>query len=307
MAELSNVTKMLEAITIGQKEMKTTLNETKQVVEDQAKRFGTMEESMSTMDSNIALMKEELDKLKNTVSQHDDIMNEMKSNPTPSMSVDQEYDPSKRRKFEATSSSSNEQKSSPTVPQHSQDIAQCRLFADGFPGNSTKKERVDFLIQYINDLGTSANIQGGFEVFCRGPKTGRDAVVQFKSPEIAKQFFIDNKEGLFACKFSKEGTAPGLEKTIYWKGAKSKSDNKRQNCARFLGKFIEQNNLLTGFEVDKNNGVISVQGFSIIRISCNKEGAIRYFVDKDNCIDCNIMGIQEVAEKIIKDFAPSFD
>ena len=72
----------------------------------------------------------------------------------------------------------------------SNNTSQFRIFADGLPGNTSKDVRVEFLKKFLDSLGTAGNVQSGFDIFCHGPKSGKNAIVQFKNRDDARQFLI---------------------------------------------------------------------------------------------------------------------
>ena len=299
---MNKLVSMFEELRTGQSQIQESLVEQKKAMDD---RFGTIQNSMNTMTDNMNTMNDELERLKSLVSNHDETLSKgvwgNSGSGSGSGHWEAKDDANKRRRTGSPSFTKPSYEESKT---QSTSIHDCRVFVENFPVNYSKEQRKTFLDGFLDGLGTMQNVRGKYETFCRGPRVGSEAILQFESPEAAKQFVMDNKEEINDIKVHDNGS----EFKLYFNLNKSKAVKKKENCVRLFGKFITENSIFDDAEVetDKRNAVVIVNNVPVIKISINKDDEIKYFVDKRACQQSNVDDVFEKATSAVNDFSSTF-
>ena len=212
--------------------------------------------------------------------------------------------PNKRRlSFRTKSAEGTRQSSGNRIKDEIKAKMEKRVTIEGFVGNSTKETRESAINTFLEGLGKMANY-GKYSVFAKGA-TGSAAIIEFKDKETAAQFITDN---LTEIKEFKTVDNKGATRDTYFNRYKDDMEWKIYHATRLLTNKIVESKEMEPLTVKafKHRGVISIDGFDIIKIKEGEDEAIEYKMLKQNLKDLDAENAESKLKAIIDTFAAKF-
>ena len=178
-----------------------------------------------------------------------------------------------------------------------------RVTVGGFLGNTNKEEREKKTKEFLDSLGTMSNY-GEYNVFAKGA-TGSEAIVQFASRTVASQFIKDNIE---AIKNFKVLGKSGEPRNTHFSRYLDQDQWKVYHATRLLAVKLSDSGQMAPMPVKafKHRGMVSIDGFDIIKLKVGMDGNMEYKLIKQNIQNIGVENLEARLRPVIGDFAATF-